>query len=183
MAIQIRRLTGAGPTGTDITSINTRLNAEDAHTTAGTDNPILKPSSGTNYSFWAVTRLYHDGAGTGTVNNIKWFTDGANGLGTGKGLIVATAGVYDQATGTEGTSGTQLTVANYGNGTTDLNAEPVNAFTYTSGSPLSVTGSATDPNNAYIGHMVVQQATVADTASAGVSGTETISFRYDSTLS
>jgi len=183
MSIQIRRLTGAGPTGTDITSINTRLNSDDAHSTAGTTNPILKPSSGTNYSFWAVTALYHDGAGTGTVNNIKWYTDGANGLGTGRGLVVATAGVYDQATGDTGESGTQLTVANYGNGTTDLNAEPVNAFGLTTGSPLSVDGTETDPEDEYIGDMVVVQATVADTASAGVSSAETITWRYDSTLS
>ena len=91
MSIQIRRLTGAGPTATNITSINTRLNAEDAHSTAGTTNPILKPASGTNYSYWAVFRLFYNGAGTGTINNIRWFTDGTNSFGTGRTMRVGTA--------------------------------------------------------------------------------------------
>jgi len=181
MSIQIRRLVGTSP-GTsgavDITSINTRLNAEDAHTTAGTTNSILKPSSGTNYSYWAVTRLYYNGSGTGTINNIRWFTDGTNSLGTGRGLVVNTATGYVQATGTLGETGTQLTTGNYAT----LAGAPVNAFTYTSASPLTVAGSVTNPNNAYFGDFVVIQATIADTASAGASSTETLSFRVDSTI-
>jgi hypothetical protein len=178
MAVQIRRLTGAGPTGTDITSINTRLNAEDAHTTAGASNSILKPSSGTNYSYWCVTRLFFNGAGTGTINNIEWFTDGANGLGTGRGLVVNTATGYVQATGTAGETGTELTVGNYAT----LAGAPADAFSETTGSPLAVSGSVTDPSTEYFGDYVVMQATVADTASAGASSAETISWRYDTTI-
>jgi hypothetical protein len=162
----------------DITSINTRLNAEDAHTTAGTTNPILKPSSGTNYSYWAVTRLFYDGSGTGTINNIRWFTDGSNGLGTGRGLNVNTATGYVQATGTVGETGTELTTGNYAT----LAGAPSNAFAYTTGSPLTVPGSVTNPSTAYFADFVVMQATVADTAAAGASSTETISWRYDSTI-
>jgi hypothetical protein len=178
LAVQIRRLTGAGPTGTDITSINTRLNAEDAHTTAGTTNPILKPAAGTNYSYWCATRLYYNGAGTGTINNIKWFTDGANGLGTGRTLVVNTATGYVQATGTPGETGTQLTTGNYAT----LAGAPTNAFAYTTGSPLSVTGTVTNPSSAYFGDYVVMQAEIGTTASAGASSTETVSWRYDSTI-
>jgi len=182
MALQIHRLTGTGPTGTDITSINTRLNAEDAHSTAGTTNPIRIPTSGTNYSYWAVTRLYYDGSGTGTINNIEWFTDGTNSLGTGVGLVMARANVYAQATGTPGVTGTQLTVANYGNGTTDLVEAPANAFTFTSGSPKAVTGSVTNPTDEYFGQMVVLQTTVGTTASAGATPQESCTFRVDSTI-
>lgn len=178
MAVQIRRKTGAGETATDITSINTRLNAEDAHSTAGTTNPIVKPAAGTNYSFWCVTRLYFSGSGTGTINNIKWFTDGSSGLGTGRGLRVGTATAYTQATGTTGTTGTELTVGNYASFTLG-NAD---AFTYTTGSPLSVTGTTTNPSSADFGDYVVMQATVGTTASAGASATETITWRYDSTV-
>jgi hypothetical protein len=178
MSIQIRRLTGAGPTSTDITSINTRLNAEDAHTTAGTSNSILKPTSGTNYSYWAVTQLFYNGSGTGTINNIKWFTDGSNGLGTGRTMVVNTATGYVQATGTPGESGTQLTTGNYGT----LAGAPTNAFAYTTGSPLSVTGSVTDPSTEAFGDRVVFQIAVADTAAAGASSAETISWRVDSTI-
>lgn len=181
MSVQIRRLVGTSP-GTsgavDITSINTRLNAEDAHTTAGTTNTILKPTSGTNRSYWCVTRLYYNGAGTGTINNIKWFTDGANSLGTGRGLVVNTATGYVQATGTEGTTGTELNTTNYAT----LAGAPTNAFDYTTSSPLAVSGSVTDPSSEYFGDYVVMQATVADTASAGVSTAETISCRYDTTM-
>ena len=178
MAVQIRRLTGAGPTGTDITSINTRLNAEDTHTTAGTSNPILIPSSGTSYSYWCSTRLYFNGSGTGTINNIRWFTDGANGLGTGIGLRVGTATAYAQATGTPGDTGTELTAGNYSTFTLGNS----NAFTYTSASPLTVSGSVTDPTDEYFGDIVVLQVTVADTASAGATATETMSWRYDTTI-
>jgi hypothetical protein len=178
MAVQIRRKTGATPTNTDITSINTRLNAEDAHTTAGTTNPILKPAAGTNYSYWCVTRLYYDGAGTGTINNIKWFTDGGNGLGTGRALVVNTATGYVQATGTTGETGTQLTTGNYAT----LAGAPSDAFAYTTGSPLSVSGSVTDPSSEDFGDYVVMQDTIGTTASAGASSTETISYRYDSTI-
>lgn len=179
MSVQIHRLTGAGPSGTDITNINTRLNAADAHSTADTSNPIRIPDSGTNYSYWASTRLYFDGVGVGTINNIVWFTDGANGLGTGVGLVAAAATEYHQATGTPGETGTELTDANYGG---DLLAEPVDAFTFVTGSPLSVSGSITDPQDEYFGNLVVIQTTVADTAGPGPTPQETITWRYDSTV-
>jgi len=179
MSVQIRRLTGEGPTANDITSINTRLNAADAHTTAGTTNPILKPASGTNYSFWAVLRLFFNGVGTGTINNIEFHTDGGNGMGTGVSLNVQTATAYDQATGTDGETGDELNTTNY----PTLAGAPVDAFSYTSGSPLSVSGSVTDPSSEEFGDYVVLQLAIADTASAGATGQETITFLYDSTIS
>lgn len=178
MAVQIRRLTGAGPTSTDITSINTRLNAEDAHTTAGTSNPVRVPSSGTNYSYWCVTQLYYDGSGTGTIDNIEWFTDGTNSLGTGVGLNAQDATGYVQATGTAGTTGTELTTGNYAT----LTGAPVNAFGFTTGSPKTVTGSVTNPSSEAFGNRMVLQLTVASTASAGSTSSETITWRYDSTV-
>lgn len=179
MGVQIHRLTGAGETGVDITDINTRLNAEDAHSTAGTTNPILKPETGTNYSYWAVTRLYYDGQGDGTINNIRWFTDGSNNLGTGRGLVANTATGYTQATGTEGETGTELTTGNYAT----LAGAPTNAFDRTSASPLAVSGSVTDPDNEYFGDYVVIQATIGDNADAGAGSSETLSWRYDTTIS
>ena len=67
--VTIRRWTGSSgaPTKTNITSINTRANAEDAHSTAGTSNSILIPTSGTNYSYWVATRLSVDAITGGTV--------------------------------------------------------------------------------------------------------------------
>lgn len=170
MAVQVHRLTGeeAEPTTTDITDSNTRLNAEDAHSESGTNNPILIPDDGTNYSYKASTQLYFDGSGTGTIDNIKWYTDGDNELGTGVGLQVATAGEYSQATGTEGETGDDITGDD--------------AFNYTSGSPLDVDGSVTDPADELFGDIVELQTTVGDNASAGATTSETMTFRYDSTV-
>lgn len=177
--VQIRRKTGATPTNDNITSINTRLSTSDNHYTTETTNPIPIPGAGTNYSFWCCTQLFANTAPTGTIDNIKWYTDGTNSLGTGVSLNVATANVYDQATGTTGTTGTELTVANYGNGTTDLDGAPSNAFAYNSGSPLSVTGSTTGTGD--FGDLVVFQSAVGSTASAGATTTETITWQYDET--
>lgn len=82
--VQIGRKTGVAPgTFTDITSINTRANAEDVHSVAGTSNPIRIPSAGTNYSYWVSTRLKVTVTPAGTIDNLRWFTDGANNFGTG----------------------------------------------------------------------------------------------------
>lgn len=173
--VQIRRLTGAGPTSTDITSINTRANAEDAHTTAGTSNPIQVPAAGTNYSYWVVTQLNCTVTPSSIINNLKWYTDGANGLGTGIAMKVNTATGYVQATGTPGTTGTQLTVGNYAT----LAGAPSDAFAYTSGSPLSVTGSISNPTTGAFGDRVVYQIEVGTTAGPGATGSETITWKYD----
>ena len=185
MGVITRRLTGAAPaTTTDITSINTRLNAEDAHSTAGTTNPIRVPSTGTNYSYWATTQLFYSGTATGTINNIEWFTDGGNGLGTGVTLVVSPANItgtatgYVQATGTAGTTGLVLSTGNY----STLTTAPVNAFSYTTGAPLTIGGSVTDPNSQAIGSAVVLQVVVATTAAAGATPQETMTWRYDTTI-
>lgn len=177
--VQIRRWTGVAgsETKTDVTGINSRMNAEDAHSTNGTSNSVLIPSSGTNRSFWAVFRLYIAAIVGGTVNNIKWFTDGANGLGTGVSLKVNTATAYTRATGTTGTTGTQLTTGNY----PTLAGAPVDAFTYNSGSPLSVAGSSNTTGD--VGDFVVQQIEVLNTASQGATPQETITWQYDDTSS
>jgi hypothetical protein len=176
--IQIRRWTGASgaPTKTNIAGINTRLNAEDAHSTAGTTNSILIPAAGSNYSYWASIRLYISAITGGTVNNLKWFTDGANGLGTGITALVSTAASYVQATGTAGTTGLVLNTTNYAGATT-----PVDPFTYTSASPLSISGSASAVGD--VGDFIVQQLVVGTTANQGATPQETATFRYDDTSS
>lgn len=175
--VTIRRLTGAGPTSTDITGINTRANAEDAHSTAGTTNPIQIPAAGTNYSYWVTTQLSVDVTPAGTINNIKWYTDGANGFGTGVTLKVGQATSYVQATGTPGTTGTQLTTGNHAG----LTGAPVDGFTYTSASPLAVTGTMSNPSTGALGNRVVYQIEVASTAAPGATPAETFTWKYDET--
>lgn len=175
--VTIRRHTGAGPTKTDITGINTRANAEDAHSTGGTTNPIQIPAAGTNYSYWVVTRLSADTTPSGTINNLRWYTDGTNSLGTGVACVMNTATGYTQATGTPGVSGTQLTVGNY----PTLAGAPSDAFAFNSGSPKSVAGSISNPNTGDFGDYVVYQIEVGTTAGPGATGSETFTWKYDET--
>jgi hypothetical protein len=176
--VLIRRLTGAGPSATDITSINTRANTVDSHTTADTSNPIKVPTSGTNYSFWVVTRLDSTVTPAGTINNINWYTDGANGFGTGVTCKMDTATGYTQATGTAGVTGLQLTQTNYA---TLADANPTNAFGFTSGAPKSVTGTISNPTTGQFGDYVVYQIEVGTTAGPGATPQETFTFTYDET--
>lgn len=177
--VTIRRWTGASgaPTKTDITSINTRANAEDAHSTAGTANSVLIPAAGSNYSFWVATRLSIDAITAGTVNNIKWYTDGSNNFGTGVTALAQDATAYVQATGTTGTTGLALNTTNYAT----LTGAPVDPFTFTSGSPKTVTGSATATGD--LGNFLVYQIVVGTTAASGASGQETFTWQYDDTSS
>ena len=180
--VTIRRWHGAGPTKTDITSINTRANAEDAHSTAGTTNPIQIPAAGSNYSYWVTTRLSADSSPAGTINNIKWYTDGGNGFGTGVTATVGSvpsASGYTQATGTPGTTGTELLVANYTGFTPSPGGDP---FAFTTGSPKSITGTISNPSTGDFGDFVVYQIVVGTTAGPGATTTqETLTWKYDET--
>ena len=177
--VTIRRWTGTSgsPTKTDITSINTRANAEDTHTTAGTTNSILIPAAGSNYSYWVSTRLSVDAITGGTVDNLKWYTDGSNNFGTGVTCIGESSSAYVQATGTAGQTGIELTTTNHAS----LSTDPVNVFTYTSGSPKSLTGSASTTGD--LGHFFVYQMVVDSTAASGATASETFTWKYDDTSS
>jgi hypothetical protein len=175
--VLIRRLTGAGPTATDITSINTRANAEDAHSTAGTTNPIQVPAAGTNYSYWVVTRLDATSSPSGTIDNLRWYSDGSNNFGTGVTCKGNTATGYVQASGTAGVTGIQLTTGNYAT----LAGAPTDVFAMTSGSPKSVTGSISNPTTGQFGDRFVYQIEVGTTAGPGATAQETFTWKYDET--
>ena len=173
--IKIYRWTGStgSPTKTDITSTNTRVNAVDSPYTTETTYPIAIPASGTNYSYWCATRLHCSVAPTTLVNNIRWYTDGSNGFGTGISCNCNTATSYVQATGTAGVSGDVLNTSNY----STLAGSTSSAFTYTSGSPLSVSGSTSSTGD--FGDFVVFQYAIGTTASAGASAQEVFTWAYD----
>jgi len=169
--VQIRRWTGASgsETKTDVTGINSRLNAYDGHSTADTTYPIKIPSSGTNYSYWGSFRLYVSAnASAHTLDNVKWYTqDGTNNFTTDVGLNVGTTNSYTQATGTSGETGNASSVAT------------TNAFTYTSSNMLTVTTSSTTSASVDLGDFVVLQITVGSSAVAGPTGQETMVFQYE----
>ena len=178
--VTIRRWTGTtgSPTKSDITSANTRANAADAHTTADTASSVLIPSSGSNYSYWVATRLSVDAITSGTVNNIKWYTDGSNNFGTGVTCVGNRATSYVQATGTAGTTGTQLTTGNYAT----LVGAPTDVFTRTSTTGIeSITGSTSATGD--VGDFFVYQMVIGTTALSGASAQETFTWQYDDTSS
>jgi hypothetical protein len=176
-SVQIHRLTGSGPTATNVTAGSSRYSASD-DPSPGSSNPVPIPSAGLNHSFWVVMRLNAISAPTGVINNIKWFTSGTNPW-TGATLEVATATAYTQATGSTGVTGNTLNTVNY----PTLSSTPVsdNAFTYDSGTPLTVDGSLTGPATGYFGDFVVSQFSLAATATPGVLSSEIITFQWDET--
>lgn len=175
--VTIKRWTGStgGPTKTNITSINTRANAEDSHSTTGITNSILIPAAGFNYSYWVATRLSVDAITSGTVDNLRWYTDGTNNFGTGVSCMGNSATAYVQATGTPGQTGTQLTTDNY----STLTSSPLDVFTFTSTSPKSVPGST--GNTGDLGDFFVYQIEIGSNAQTGATAQETFTFKYDDT--
>ncbi|HCS78966.1 TPA: hypothetical protein DIV55_04460 [Patescibacteria group bacterium] len=177
--VTIRRWTGSedSPTKTDITSINTRANAEDAHSTGSITNSILIPAAGTNYSYWVSTRLSLDAIEGGTVDNLKWYTDGSNNFGTGVTCKGATARFYVQATGTPGTTGTQLTTEDH----SSLADESTDVFEFTADSPKQVPGSTSSLGD--FGDFFVYQIEIESTAASGATASETFTWKYDDSSS
>ena len=177
--VTIRRWTGSvgSPTKTNIKDINTRVNAEDTHTTGGTSNPVQIPAAGNNYSYWCATRLSADTTPAGTINNLRWYTDSANNLGTGITCVGNTATAYTQATGTPGVTGDILNQTNY----PTLAAAPSDVFAFTSGSPKSISGSISNPSTGDFGDFWIYQFLVDSTAGPGDSNQETFTWKYDET--
>jgi len=158
-SVLIREKNGAGETATDKTSGTVRFkNADNA--TVDTANPMVIPPSGTDYSFEKWLR-FNVTSGTYTeITNIELYTDGSNGLGTGVGVLAKTVSSY--ATPAEATSTTGYT----------------NIFTYTSGSPLDM-GAGPFTSTGDKGAYAVLIMTVADTATAGVTSSETVTWAWD----
>lgn len=163
--------TVGSPTKTVKTSSTVRMKAIDS-ASVDANNPLPKPSTGNitrSYEKWL--RLYIGATGpTGQITSPRWYTDGANGFGTGISLYVRTTnpGVYAQpAKPTSDAAGTD-------------------AFTYTSGSPKALdsvnagpfSGTALD-----IADYLVMWMSLADTVTApqNTTASETITFAWDET--
>ena len=163
--IVVKQSVGAGPSDTTIT--NLRFNTDDT-VNPGTTNPMVKPAAGTNRSYFKTVYLNADDSPSGTINNVKLYSDGTIGW-TGCTLYVGTTGSYTQASGTPGTTGDDSAVA-----TADIAG-------FTSGSPKSVTGTITNPATGKITDYVVMQVDLSTSAVAGTLAAETLTFQYDET--
>lgn len=162
--IQIQEMSALA-TGVNKTSGTVRFKAAD-NNVVDTNNPLQIPGSGSIYSYTKKIRPYMSVAPSVSVNNFKWYTDGANSFGTG---ISVTAKNLGNTWG-----------ANYNilmSGGTDL-------FTYTSGAPLNGSTTNAGPylpaaNNSNIGDLIELQMAVASTASNGQLAAETLTLAYD----
>ena len=157
--VQIIEKNGAGGTGTDKTSGTIRFkNADDA--TVDLNDPMVVPASGTDYSYEKWLRLNVTGGSYSQITDIVAYSDGSNGLGTGVGLYAKAVSSY--ATPAEATATT---------GYSDF-------FTYTSDSPLSL-GAGPFTSTGEKGDHLVMIATVADTASGGLTSSETLTIAWN----
>jgi len=157
--VQIIEKNGAGGTPTDKTSGQIRFKNAD-NSTVDTANPMVKPGAGVDYSFEKWLRLNVTGGTYTEITNIKAYMDGANGLGTGVTLYAKAVASYAtpaEATGTAGYT---------------------DAFTYTSGSPLSL-GAGPYSSTGEKGDHLVMMLAVGTTASGGITSSEVLTFSYD----
>lgn len=166
--IQIHEMTTNADTGVDKTSGTVRFKAvaSTTSTTADANNPLVVPGAGTAYSYVKKLRPYMEAPPNTNISNIRWYSDGANGFGTGIGVTVKNIGT---------TFGTHYDTAMSGG--SDL-------FGYTSGSPLDGDGTDAGPfvpgdANTYIGDIIELQMTVASTASNGALSAESLTCAFD----
>jgi hypothetical protein len=157
--VQIVEKNGAGGTQTDKTSGNIRFKNAD-NSTVDLVNPMVKPGAGVDYSFEKWLRMNVSGGTYTQITNIRVYSDGANGLGTGVSLYAKTVTAY--ATPAEATATT---------GYTDF-------FTYTSGSPL-VLGAGPYTSTGEKGDHLVMMLTVGTSATGGVTPSETLTLAWD----
>jgi hypothetical protein len=166
--IQIHEMTTDATTGVDKTSSTVRFKAVASTTSTAVDasNPLVVPVSGTDYSYVKKLRPYMEAPPDTNITNLRWYTDGSSGFGTGIGVTAKNIGT---------TFGTHYDTAM---------ADGADLFSYTSGSPLDGDGTDTSPflpadDNGYIGDLIELQMSVADTASNGALSAETLTLAYD----
>ena len=175
----INEYNGAGGTKTDKTSGSVRFkNADDAN--VDLVNPLVVPGSGQEYSYEKWLRLeITDAGGFTQIDNLRAYSDGANGFGAGVKLWYAVAGGYIQpVVPSEASDPPQSAAAGSPvENMTDL-------FTSSSGSPIDLdginTGPFTDGSPAEeVGDFLVLVMEVEPGASQGVLTAETLTFAFD----
>lgn len=127
------------------------------------NNPIPIPGAGSNFSWIKQLRFNAETTPDNTIDNLKFFSDGTNSFGTGVLMNVVASGAYTDPTVQQDSAL---------GGTSD-------AFSFNSGSPLSLTGSINNPSTGAFGDFVVMQMEVQSTASQGNTPVEGFTFQYD----
>lgn len=160
--VQIQEINGVGATATDKTSGTIRFkNADNA--TVDTVNPMVKPTSGVDWSYkkWLAFNVT---AGTYTsITNIRAYSDGANGW-TGANMWAKAV------TSTYSTPAEETTSTGY-----------ANFFGYTANGALTVggAGGATYSSTGIKGFYVEMAMEVLSTSGAGTLAGESMVFAFD----
>lgn len=157
--VQIQENNGAGPTSTDKTTSTIRFKNA-ANATIDTVNPMVKPTSGTDWSFkkWIGFNVT---AGTYTdISNIKAYSDGANGW-TGVKMWAKAA------TSTYSTAAEETATAGY-----------ADFFGYTANGALTVGGTGYTGTGVK-GNYLEMAMEVYSTAGAGTLAGETLTISWD----
>jgi hypothetical protein len=162
--MEIHEMSGADA-GTDKTSGTIRFKDAD-NATVDTNNPLVVPAADTIYSYTKKLRAYMEDAPTTQVSNLRWYSDGTSGFGTGVAVTVKNIGT---------TFGTQYKTAM---------ADGADLFGKTSAAPLDGDGTDAGPFvpadvDTYVGDIIELQMSVASTASHGALTAETLTFAYD----
>ena len=160
--VQIQEINGAGATATDKTSGTIRFKNAD-NSTVDTVNPMVKPTSGTDWSYkkWLAFNVT---AGTYTsITNIKTYSDGSNGW-TGIKLFAKSA------TSTYSTPAEETATTGY-----------LDFFGYTANGALTVggAGGATYSSTGIKGNYIEMAMEVYSTAGAGTLAGETMTWSWD----
>ena len=157
---------------------NLRFNAEDTND-QDLLSPIIIPAAGTEYSYWKQIYLDCTTAPDTQVDNVRIYTDGTIGWGTGVTLYVGDGAQVRNSGSNAGydIANAQEVITNH----TDVSAK-TDMFSFTSGSPRTVTISeagniinAINESSDYI----VLSLEVESTATAGTKATETVTWQYD----
>ncbi len=177
--VNIYELNGAAPgVATNKSSGSVRFkNADNA--SVDLNNPLVVPASLTEYSFQKYLRLRIDGGGFTQLSNLRAYSDGASGFGTGVKVWYWTAGSHAQpeeppatvdpphypATGSPQTAGADLFSRT---SASPIDLDAINAGPFVNGSPSE-----------WIGDFLVLVMEIETTAVQGVLPSETLTFAYD----
>lgn len=157
--VQLIEKNGAGGTPTDKTSGTIRFKNAD-NSTVDLSNPMVKPGAGSDFSYEKWLRMNVSGGTYSQITNVKAYSDGGNGLGTG--VLLWAKAVTAYSTPAEATA-----TAGY-----------TNFFTYTSGSALTLGAGPYTSTGEKADHLVMM-CEVASTASGGLTSSEVCTLSWD----
>lgn len=149
----------AGGTNTDKTSGTVRFKKAD-NSTVDLVNPMVKPTSGSDWSFQKWLRINITGGTYTQISNARAYTDGSSGMGTGVNL-------WGKSVSSFSTPALETASTGY-----------ANMFTYTSGSPISL-GAGPFTGTGEKGDHLVMAVEVTSAASGGLTPSETLTVAWD----